>query len=203
MGQKDSEFKIGKSRLEAFSDGVIAIIITIMVLELKTPHSTDLSELIKLAPTFSCYVLSFIYVAIYWNNHHHMLAGSGSVNGKIMWANMFLLFWLSLVPFATTYMGENHFDKLPTAIYGFVLFMCGVSYIILSNFLVSHSGENSPIAIATKDNNKGVWSLLLYGVAIPLSFIQPYISFAIYTIVAALWFVPSKMIESLLNEDNK
>ncbi len=202
MGKQNSEFKIGKNRLEAFSDGVIAFIITIMVLELKTPHSAELSELLKLFPVFACYILSFIYVAIYWNNHHHMLAGSGSVNGKIMWANMALLFWLSLVPFATAYMGENHFEKLPTAIYGFVLFMCGITYIILSNFLIAHSGSDSPIAIAAKDNNKGVWSLLLYGVAIPLSFIQPYISFAIYIMVATLWFIPSKMIESLLNESN-
>lgn len=202
MGKQNSEFKIGKTRLEAFSDGVIAIIITIMVLELKTPHSGELSELLKLLPVFACYILSFIYVGIYWNNHHHMLAGSGTVNGKIMWANMFLLFWLSLVPFATAYMGENHFEKLPSAIYGFVLFMCGVAYYILSHLLVKHSGPDSPIARATNENNKGVWSLLLYGVAIPISFIQPYVAFAIYTIVAAIWFIPSKMIESLLNENN-
>ncbi len=203
MGKQNSEFKIGKSRLEAFSDGVIAIIITIMVLELKTPHSAELSDLLELFPIFACYILSFIYVAIYWNNHHHMLAGSGTVNGKIMWANMVLLFWLSLVPFATAYMGENHLEKLPTALYGFVLFMCGVSYNILSHFLVKHSGPESPIAIASKENNKGVWSLLLYGVAIPISFIQPYVSFVIFIMVAAMWFIPSKMIERLLNEDNK
>lgn len=197
MQKENSEFRISKSRLEAFSDGVIAILITIMVLELKTPHGVEMAQLLELGPIFLCYVLSFIFLGIYWNNHHHLLADATHINGAIMWANLILLFFLSLVPFATAYMGENNFAVLPTAIYGVILFFSGLSYTFLAHLLIKASGENSPIAKASKDNKKGVWSILFYGVAIGLAFIQPLLSFAIYILVAAMWFIPDKNLEGL------
>jgi uncharacterized membrane protein len=192
-----SEFRIPKNRLEAFSDGVLAIIITIMVLELKVPHGSDLSALLPLWPKFLSYVLSFVFIGIYWNNHHHMIAASKGVNGASMWANLHLLFWLSLVPFATGFMGENHFAPLPTAVYGFVLFMSGVAYNILAKVLINFGGPDCPIAIAYQEDNKGVWSLILYGVSIPIASIAPMVSFLIYILVALMWFIPEKNIERL------
>ncbi len=185
---------MGKGRLEAFSDGVLAIIITIMVLELKVPHGDDLGSLTKLLPVFISYVLSFIYIGIYWNNHHHMLHAAQHVNGNIMWANMHLLFWLSLVPFATGWMGENHFTTLPVAMYGMVLFMAGIAYFILARTLVKHHGSNSTLAQAFGTDQKGKWSVYIYAIAIVLAFVNPWISMALYTIVASIWFIPDRRI---------
>lgn len=197
MKNENDEFRITKNRLEAFSDGVIAIIITIMVLELKVPHGSDWAALKPLAPVFLSYVLSFIYVGIYWNNHHHMLAASKGVNGAALWANLHLLFWLSLIPFATGFVGENHFAPVPTAIYGFILFMAGLAYNILARVLIAYGGPNCPIAIAYEDDSKGLWSLIFYGVSIPLAIIQPIVSFLIFAMVAAMWLIPDKRIEQI------
>lgn len=197
MDQENKDFKISKNRFEAFSDGVLAIIITIMVLELKVPHGADWGALKPLAPVFFSYVLSFLHIGIYWNNHHHMLAASKSVNGAALWANLHLLFWLSLVPFATGFMGENHFAPVPTLIYGFVLFMSGLAYNILAQVLIALGGPNCPIAIAYQDDKKGLWSILFYGVSIPLALIQPIVSIAIFVIVALMWLVPDSRIEKI------
>lgn len=191
---------ITKNRLEAFSDGVLAIIITIMVLELKVPHGSDWLALKPLIPIFFSYVLSFIYIGIYWNNHHHMLAASKGVNGATLWANLHLLFWLSLIPFATGFMGENHFAPVPTAIYGLVLFMAGCSYNILARVLIAFGGPDCPIAIAYRDDRKGIWSILFYGISIPLAFIQPLVSILIFNIVAIMWFIPDRRIENIFNK---
>lgn len=186
---------MGKTRLEAFSDGVIAIIITIMVLELKVPHGTELTTLAPLIPVFLSYVLSFIYVGIYWNNHHHMLSASHQVNGRVLWANLHLLFWLSLIPFVTGWMGENHFAPLPVALYGGVLFMCGAAYYGLARSLIAHHGRDSELANALGKDFKGLVSLALYAVAIPLSFVATWLAIAVYVLVAALWFIPDRRIE--------
>ena len=185
---------MGKGRLEAFSDGVLAIIITIMVLELKVPHGDDLGSLTKLLPIFISYVLSFVYIGIYWNNHHHMLHAAREVNGNIMWANMHLLFWLSLVPFATGWMGENHFTTLPVAVYGMVLAMAGIAYFILSRTLIAHHGSTSTLAQAVGTDRKGKLSVVVYVIAIALAFVNPWISMSLYTIVAAIWFIPDRRI---------
>src|SRR3954447_1557702 len=161
-----------KERLAAFSDGVFAIIITIMVLELKVPHGDDWATLSGLAPAFLSYVLSFVYVGIYWNNHHHLLYASERVNGAILWANMHLLFWLSLIPFATGWMGENHFSALPTAVYGVVLFVAGVAYLVLQNTIVAHQGPHSKLKAALGKDVKGPLSAVLYAAAIPLAFVR-------------------------------
>ncbi len=184
-----------KGRLEAFSDGVLAIVITIMVLEMKVPHSSDLSALAKLSPVFLSYVLSFIYVGIYWNNHHHLFHAAHKVNGRTLWANLHLLFWLSLTPFVTGWMGENHFAALPVALYGFNLFMCAVAYSILVRTLLVHHGQDSTLAQAIGKDFKGYLSLALYFVAIPLSFVNPWIGFSFYVLVAIIWFVPDQRIE--------
>jgi uncharacterized membrane protein len=189
---------MGKSRLEAFSDGVIAIIITIMVLELKVPHGTELADLAPLIPVFFTYVLSFIYVGIYWNNHHHMLHAATRVSGAILWANLHLLFWLSLIPFVTGWMGENHFQTVPVALYGVVLLMCASAYGLLARCLIARHGKDSPLALAIGPDRKGIASIALYALAIPLSFVQPWIALAIYVGVAALWFVPDRRIEARL-----
>ena len=186
---------MSKNRLEAFSDGVLAIIITIMVLELKVPHGTDLITLSPLLPVFLSYVLSFIYVGIYWNNHHHMLSASHQVNGRVLWTNLHLLFWLSLIPFVTGWMGENHFAPLPVALYGGVLFMCGAAYYVLARSLVAHHGQDSDLAHALGKDLKGLVSMVLYGMAIPLSFVVTWLAIAIYVLVAALWFIPDRRIE--------
>ncbi len=183
-------------RLEAFSDGVLAILITILVLELKVPHGTDWAALEPIAPVFLTYVLSFIYIGIYWNNHHHMLQVTEHVNGKILWANLHLLFWLSLVPFVTGWMGENHFAPLPTAVYGFVLLCSGVSYNILSRAIAKEEGADSAFAKAVGRDTKGMISAVLYAVAIPLAFVREWISDAIYVIVAMIWLIPDRRMES-------
>jgi uncharacterized membrane protein len=187
---------MNKTRLEAFSDAVIAIIMTIMVLELKIPHGTDLEALGPLLPVFLAYILSFVYLGIYWNNHHHMLQATRTVNGKVLWANLLLLFWLSLVPFATGWMGENHFAPLPTAVYGVVLLMCAVSYTLLQSKLTKHSqGENAVLAEAVGSDRKGKISLALYVIAIGMAFVQQNISHFIYLLVALIWIIPDKRIE--------
>jgi uncharacterized membrane protein len=189
---------MGKERLTAFTDGVVAIIITIMVLELKVPHGTSFAELTSMAPVFAGYVLSFVYVGIYWNNHHHMLAAVNTITGPILWANMHLLFWLSLVPFATNWMGENHEAALPVATYGFVLIMNATAYTILMLMLVRHEGPDSALARAMGRDWKGRLSWLAYAVAIGLAFFQPLVSKAIYLAVALVWFVPDPRVERTL-----
>lgn len=193
---------MGKNRLEAFSDGVIAIIITIMVLELKVPHATDLQALAPLWPVFVSYVLSFIYVGIYWNNHHHLMHAAHSISGRVLWANLHLLFWLSLIPFVSGWMGENHFATLPVAAYGFILFMCAVAYTILVRSLTSHHQDNKVLAEAIGSDRKGNLSLVLYLTGIALSFVHPWIGFAGYAAVAAMWLVPDTRIESRLGQDH-
>jgi uncharacterized membrane protein len=189
---------MGKGRLEAFSDGVIAIIITIMVLEMKVPHDTGLAALWRLAPVFGSYVLSFIFVGIYWNNHHHLLHATKSINGRILWANLHLLFWLSLIPFVSGWMGENHFETLPVALYGAVLLMCGLAYYILARALVAHHGAGSALAQAMGKDRKGLASLLLYVVAIPMAFFSAPVAMGLYVMVAAIWFIPDRRIERVL-----
>ena len=187
-----------KGRLEAFSDGVIAIIITIMVLELKVPHKETLEALIPLVPAFLSYVLSFIYLGIYWNNHHHLLQAVGRVNGYILWANLHLLFWLSLVPFATEWMGENHFAALPVALYGIVLLLSALAYYILCRVLIAYHGEDSTLAIAIGSDFKGKVSLGIYAIAITTSFFVPLLACALYVLVAIIWLVPDRRIEKNL-----
>ncbi len=191
---------MGKGRLEAFSDGVIAIIITIMVLELKVPHGADWTALAKLAPIFLSYVLSFVYVGIYWNNHHHLFQAVHKVNGRILWANLHLLFWLSLTPFVTGWMGENHFAPLPVALYGGNLLMAAISYTILVRALLAHHGPDSTLARAIGRDFKGYLSLALYLVAIPLSFVNPWIGVSLYALVAIIWFIPDRRIEKQIAE---
>lgn len=184
-----------KARLEAFSDGVIAIIITIMVLELKVPHDTGIAALRPLIPVFLSYVLSFVFVGIYWNNHHHMLQAAERVNGPILWANLHLLFWLSLVPFVTGWMGENHFAPVPVALYGCVLLMAGVAYTVLTRVLIAHHGNESVLAVAVGSDHKGKASIAMYAAAIPLAFVSPALSGGLYVLVAILWLVPDRRIE--------
>ena len=191
-----------KTRLEAFSDGVLAIIITIMVLELKVPHGDDVDVLRPLIPVFLSYVLSFLYVGIYWNNHHHMLHATHHVNGSVLWANLHLLFWLSLLPFVTGWMGENHFAPLPTALYGGVLLMAGIAYWILARTIIAVEGENSLLARALGKDFKGNLSLVLYAVAIPLAFINQWFAEVLYVVVALMWLVPDRRIEKVLSEKN-
>jgi len=188
------------ARLEAFTDGVIAILITIMVLELKVPHGADLDALRPLLPIFLTYVLSFVYLGIYWSNHHHMLHMTKRITGGILWANLHLLFWLSLVPFVTGWMGENHFEPVPTGVYGGVLLAAGVSYYILQLTIIAAQGANSPLAEAVGRDFKGKVSPILYVVAIPLAFVNEWISDAIYIGVALMWLVPDPRIESRLHE---
>jgi uncharacterized membrane protein len=186
---------MNKGRLEAFSDGVIAIIITIMVLELHAPGGDDWSALRELAPTFLSYVLSFIYIGIYWNNHHHLWQAAKQVNGPVLWANLYLLFWLSLVPFVTGWMGENNFAQLPVAMYGFVLWMAGLAYYILTRTLITLHGRDSVIATALGNKVKEIASLVVYGLAILLSFVNTAFSLALYVIVALIWLIPDRRIE--------
>jgi uncharacterized membrane protein len=187
-----------KARMEAFSDGVIAILITIMVLELKVPHGTDLQSLRPLLPVFLTYVLSFVYLAIYWNNHHHMIHTVERASGGILWANMHLLFWLSLVPFTTGWMGENHFAPLPTAVYGIVMLCAGVAYQILANTIIAHQGPSSRLAAAIGRDIKGKASAALYLVSVPLAFVSEWIAYGIFVFVALMWLVPDRRIEAKL-----
>jgi uncharacterized membrane protein len=189
-----------KSRLEAFSDGVIAIIITIMVLELKIPHGADWAALRPIVPVFLTYVLSFVYLGIYWNNHHHMLYVADQINGRILWANMHLLFWLSLVPFVTGWMGENHFAPLPTAVYGVVMLASAVAYYILQSTIIAQQGANSRLRAAVGRDLKGKISPLLYAAAILLAFVNQWVSDGLYVLVALIWLIPDKRIESTLYE---
>lgn len=186
---------MGKGRLEAFSDGVLAIIITIMVLEMKVPHGSNLDALQPLLPVFISYVLSFIYIGIYWNNHHHLLQAVNRVSGSALWANVHLLFWLSLVPFATAWMGENHFSLWPFVLYGFILFMAGIAYYILAHCLTGIHGRDSELARALGKDVKGILSVVLYLIGIGLAFINPWLGFSIYSVVAAIWFIPDSRIE--------
>ncbi|GGY19802.1 TMEM175 family protein [Paludibacterium paludis] len=187
-----------KNRLEAFSDGVMAIILTIMVLELKVPHSADPDALRPLLPVFLSYVLSFVYVGIYWNNHHHLFHAARRVNGAILWANLHLLFWLSLIPFVTGWMGENHYRTLPVMGYGAILFMSAVAYYLLGRAMVAHEGCDSPVARALLHDVKGLASLALYAAGIALSYAAPWAGILLYCLVALLWLVPDRRIEKVL-----
>lgn len=191
---------MNKGRMEAFSDGVFAVIITIMVLEMKVPHGLDLQALRSVTPAFLSYVLSFIYVGIYWNNHHHLLHATERVAGNILWANLHLLFWLSLVPFATAWMGENHFATIPVAVYGGILLLAGIAYFILTRSLIAHHGKESLLATSIGRDRKGVTSLGLYVVAILLSFWKPLLACGIYSLVAIMWLLPDPRIEKAVHE---
>ena len=184
-----------KGRMEAFSDGVVAIIITIMVLELHVPHGNSITDLAPLLPVFLSYVLSFVYIGIYWNNHHHMIYAVEKINGGILWGNLNLLFWLSLVPFVTAWMGENHFSKWPVILYGVVLFMNGISYSLLCSLLLKEAGANSALAQALGKDWKGKLSVIIYAVAIALAFLNAWIAFVLYVLVAVMWFIPDRRIE--------
>jgi len=186
---------MGKGRLEAFSDGVIAVIITIMVLELKAPHGTELAALAPVAPALLTYVLSFVFVGIYWNNHHHMLHAAQHIDGRVLWANLHLLFWLSLVPFTTSWVGEYPKAAIPTALYGGVFLMAGIAYLLLQRALVERNGPDSVLARAIGEDAKGKASALLYASAILLAFVRPWIADALYVLVALMWFVPDRRIE--------
>ena len=187
-----------KERLTAFSDGVIAIIITIMVLEMKAPHSAEWSALAAVAPAFASYVLSFVYIGIYWNNHHHLLQSCTRVNGIILWANLHLLFWLSLVPFVTAWLGENHFAAQPTALYGLALLMPAIAYLVLQKTIIAQQGAESQLQHALGNDLKGKISAVLYIAAIGLSFFAPWAAQAIYVLVALIWLVPDRRIERAL-----
>ncbi len=189
---------MSKNRLEAFSDGVIAIIITIMVLELEVPHEPELAALAPLAPVFLSYVLSFVFVGIYWNNHHHMLHAAHQVSGPILWANLHLLFWLSLVPFTAAWMGENGMAADTVALYGVVLLMAGVAYYILARALARLHGPASALALAIGKDRKGLISLVIYALAIPLAFLSAWLAFGMYVAVALIWFIPDRRIERAL-----
>ncbi|MCB9091426.1 MAG: DUF1211 domain-containing protein [Halobacteriovoraceae bacterium] len=189
---------MGKTRLEAFSDGVLAIIITIMVLEIKVPHGAEVEALGPLIPIFLSYVLSFVFLAIYWNNHHHMLHTCKKVTGPILWGNMHLLFWLSLVPFATGWMGENHFERMPVALYGIVLFGAGLAYWILQSLIISSQGDNSLLKKAVGSDWKGKASSTLYFLSIPIAFRFQWVALGIYILVALMWLIPDRRIERAL-----
>jgi uncharacterized membrane protein len=184
--------------MEAFSDGVFAVIITIMVLEMKSPQGTGRAALQPLLPVFLCYVLSFVYVGIYWNNHHHLLQAAKHVTGRILWANLHLLFWVSLTPFVTAWMGENHFAAWPVASYGVVLLCAGVAYFFLTRALIAHEGTDSTLAASIGSDSKGQLSIAVYAVAIPLAFVRPWIACACYVLVAVMWLLPDPRIEKAM-----
>ena len=188
-----------KGRLTAFSDGVIAIIITIMVLELKVPHADNLAALRPLIPVFISYILSFIYLGIYWNNHHHLFQAAQYVNGRVLWANLHLLFWLSLIPFVTTWMGENYFTAVPVAFYGGVMLFAAIAYSILTVTLIAHHGKDSTIATAIGRDFKGKVSLAIYAIAIPLVFANSSLAFSLYVLVAIIWLIPDRRIERAMS----
>jgi len=189
-----------KGRMEAFSDGVIAIIITIMVLELQVPHEGGAMALMPLLPKFLSYILSFVFLGIYWNNHHHLLQAAKQVNGSVLWANLHLLFWLSLIPFFTGWMGENNFSTVPVAFYGGALWFSGLAYYILVRTLMAQHGKDSVLAAAIGKDVKGLRSLYIYSVAIPLAFVASWIAAILYVIVAIMWFVPDRRIENKLSK---
>jgi uncharacterized membrane protein len=190
-----------KGRLEAFSDGVIAVIITIMVLELHVPHGDNIRDLIPVIPVFVSYILSFVNVGIYWNNHHHMLYAAEKINGSVLWANLNLLFWLSLIPFVTDWMGENHFAQWPVILYGCILIMTGISYTILCNQLIRCAGPDSALATALGKDWKGKLSVIIYAVAILLAFITPWLAFGLYVVVGVMWFIPDRRIEKTVSAE--
>lgn len=192
-----------KNRLEAFSDGVLAIIITVMVLELRVPHDSDLAALKPLLPVFLTYLLSFIYLGIYWNNHHHLLKAASKVTGGIMWANLHLLFWLSLFPFVTGWMGANHFTTAPTALYGAVMLLAAIAYYLLQSLIIADQGCDSKLAASIGRDLKGKASLVLYAIAIVASFFRPWISGCIYVIVALMWLVPDRRIARVVDESGR
>jgi uncharacterized membrane protein len=189
-----------KGRMEAFSDGVIAIIITVMVLELKVPHEGTLEALRPVVPALLTYAFSFLNVGIYWNNHHHMLHATNRISGAVLWANLHLLFWLSLIPFTTGWMGENHFQAVPTAVYGLVLLMSSIAYYILARTLLAAEGPGSKLAAAIGSDSKGRVSTLLYLLALPLAFVRPALAIALYVLVSLIWLVPDRRIERRLEE---
>jgi uncharacterized membrane protein len=189
---------MGKGRLEAFSDGVIAIIITIMVLNLKVPEGQDLAALEPLVPTLGSYVLSFVFVGIYWNNHHHLLHATQHVSGPVLWANLHLLFWMSLVPIATGWMGNSNFAAVPVAAYGVLLLLCGIAFYLLSHLLILSHGQNSVLATAYGRDFKGKISLAIYAVAVALAFLEPWLAIGLYAVVAVIWLVPDRRIEKAL-----
>ena len=188
-----------KQRLEAFSDGVLAIIITIMVLEMHAPHGEDLAALRPLIPVFISYALSFIFIGIYWNNHHHLIQAAEKVNGPILWANLHLLFWLSMVPFATAWMGTHEFSAWPVAFYGIVLLCAGISYYLLAKLLASHHGKDSALARALGEDIKGRISIALYVAAIPLAFVNAWLAYALYILVALMWLCPDSRFEKIIS----
>ena len=189
-----------KGRMEAFSDGVLAVIITIMVLEMKSPHGTSLAALRPVIPVLLSYILSFVYIGIYWNNHHHLLHATQSVNGATLWANLHLLFWLSLIPFTTAWVGENHLDSWPIALYGIVLLLAAVAYFILTKVLISLHGQGSILATALGSDRKAKLSIVIYAAAIPLAFAQPWIAAACYVIGAITWLIPDRRIERMVSQ---
>ncbi len=191
---------MSKGRLEAFSDGVIAIIITIMVLELRVPSGTDLSALKPLIPVFISYVLSFVFLGIYWSNHHHLMQAVKSVNGSVLWANLHLLFWLSLIPFVTRWTGENGFGTWPVAFYGIVLLFAAIAYFILVHVLLAHHGKKSTLAVALGSDFKGKISIVIYVVALLLAFVNSWIAYALYVVVALIWLVPDRRIEKTISK---
>ena len=190
---------MGKSRFEAFSDGVLAIIITIMVLEMKVPHGESFGALIPLIPVFSSYVLSFVYLGIYWNNHHHMLHTVHKVTGPMLWANLHLLFWLSLVPFVTGWMGENHFAAAPTSLYGVVMLMAAIAYYILQQLIIASQGPDSLLKKAVRGDWKGKLSPVFYTIAIFMAFVSKWVSLGLYVLVALIWLIPDRRIERALS----
>lgn len=205
MYQSSKQILMNRTRLEAFSDGVLAIIITIMVLEIKVPHGADFAALKPLIPVVISYILSFIYIGIYWNNHHHMMHTVKHVSGGILWANLHLLFWLSLVPFTTGWIGENHFAPIPMAVYGIVLLMAAIAYFILQTTIINAQGENSLLARAIGNDIKGKMSPILYSLAIASNFVSQWISGGLYVLVALIWLIPDRRIEIILRnlEDHK
>lgn len=192
---------MNKSRLEAFSDGVLAIIITIMILEIKVPNDSSFESLKPLIPVFLSYVLSFVYVGIYWNNHHHMFQVVKKVNGSVLWGNLFLLFWLSLIPFGTSWIGSQNFEAVPMCVYGFLLLMCAISYFTLQNSLIKLEGKDSALYRAIEKDIKGKLSLVCYVLAIPLAFVSPWISGLLYIAVALIWIIPDRRIEKQINNN--
>src|SRR5215475_5046728 len=191
---------MSKGRMEAFSDGVLAVVITIMVLELKSPHGTTPAALRPLIPVLLSYVLSFVYIGIYWNNHHHLLHATQRVNGATLWANLHLLFWLSLIPFTTAWMGQNHFDSWPVAVYGIVLLLAGVAYFVLTKALIRLHGHGSTLATSIGRDRKGKLSIAIYAAAIPLAFAKPWIAGVCYVSVAIMWLLPDPRIEKRVSQ---
>jgi TMEM175 potassium channel family protein len=189
-----------KGRMEAFSDGVLAIVITIMVLEMRSPHGADLAALKPLIPTFVCYVLSFVFIGVWWNNHHHLLQAIHHVDGRVLWANLHLLFWLTLVPFATRWMGENHFAPLPVAVYGCVFLFASIAWPILVRALVACHPDNATLSRALGSDRKGKVSTAIYATAIPVSLFAPWVGFAMYVLVALIWLAPDRRIENALKQ---